>query len=393
MQKVLLVKYGEIALRGKNRGIIEKNFSEIIIKTIKKFGEFIILKEQGRLVVECKDKQQDFDFNKIIPLIVNIFGVSAVCPAIKIFETNIEQIKQVSLKYMQTFYAEKQMSFKVETKRSDKRFPMQSRELSSEVGSFLLENIKNLTVNVHNPDVILTVEIRNFSYIYSKIIKGLGGLPLGTSGKATLLMSGGIDSPVAGFMLAKRGVSIEAVYFDSPPYTSERAKQKVIDLAKQLSIYTGSFKLNIINFTKIQLKIYDAFPAEKTTIFMKRAMFKIAEQIAKNNGSQGLITGDSIGQVASQTMQAIDCINSAVLSLPVFRPLCGMDKQEIVDLAKKIGTFDISIRPFEDCCTIFVAKHPELKPKKHIIEKMEKREEGFEQMFEDAINNIHVIEF
>lgn len=218
-------------------------------------------------------------------------------------------------------------------------------------------------------------------------------MPVGTSGKATVLLSGGIDSPVAAFMMAKRGVSIEAVYFNSPPYTSDRAKQKVIDLAEQLSIFTGEIKLHIVPFTETQLKIYESVPPEKMTILLKRAMFKVAEKIAIRNNSQGLVTGDSIGQVASQTMQAIEAINSAVKELPVFRPLCSMDKQEIIDIARKLGTFDISIRPYEDCCTIFVAKHPETKPKKSIIENIEKNIPNLDDLINSAINSMETIIF
>lgn len=391
MQNVLLAKYGEIALRGKNRHLIENALLKTIEKNLATIGEYSVSKEQGRVLIECK--KGEFDYDRAIPLVVNILGITAVCKAIKLENSDIENIKNMAVYHMKKNCQDKPYSFKVETKRSDKKYPMDSREISCEVGGYVLDSLDNLTVDVHNPDVVLMVEIRNYVYIYSKLIKGFGGLPVGTSGKATVLLSGGIDSPVASFMMAKRGVSIEAIYFNSPPYTSDRAKQKVIDLAEQLSKYVGNIKLYIVPFTKTQLEIYNSVPQEKMTIFLKRAMFMLAEKVALKSGSNALVTGDSIGQVASQTMQAIEAVNSAVKTLPVFRPLCSMDKQEIIDIARKIGTFDISIRPYEDCCTIFVAKHPETKPKRSIIEKMEKNIENLDKLIDDAIENMEILEF
>lgn len=392
MQNVLLVKYGEIALRGKNRALIENKLISIIIKNLKPVGDYWVTKEQGRFLIECKEKEDLFDYDKVIPLVVNILGVTAVCPAVKIENSKIESIKDTALAHMREFWSDKVYKFKAETKRSDKDFPMTSLEVSMEVGGYVFDNIDNLEVDVRNPEVTLTIEIRNFTYISSKIIKGFGGLPVGSSGKATVLLSGGIDSPVASFLMAKRGVSLECIYFDSPPYTSDRAKQKVIDLAERLSVFAGDIKLYIVPFTDIQLKIYESVPPEKMTILLKRAMFKVAEKVALNSGSQALVTGDSIGQVASQTLQAINVINGAINELPVFRPLCSMDKQEIIDLAIKLDTYDISIRPFEDCCTIFVAKHPETKPKKSIIESIERNISGLDEMINEVIPLIEVIE-
>ena len=389
MQNVLLAKYGEIALRGKNRHLIENALLKTISKNLEKIGNYSVSKEQGRVLIESKD--EIFDYDKVIPLVVNILGITAVCPAIKLNDSSIENIREKALLHMKEHWTDKNYSFKVETKRSDKQYPMDSREISTDIGGYIFNNMDNITVDVRNPDITLMVEIRNYVYVYSKLIKGFGGLPIGTSGKATVLLSGGIDSPVAAFMMTKRGVSIEAVYFHSPPYTSDRAKQKVIDLAEQLSTFTGEIKLHIVPFTETQLKIYESVPPEKMTILLKRAMFKIAEKIAIKNNSQGLVTGDSIGQVASQTMQAIEAINSAVKDLPVFRPLCSMDKQEIIDVARKLGTFDISIRPYEDCCTIFVAKHPETKPKKTIIENIEKNIPDLDILIDKAIDNIETI--
>lgn len=384
MENILLVKYGEIAIRGKNRYLAENRLISIIIKNLEIYGIYRVYKEQGRLLVKCSDK---FDYDAVIPKVVNIFGVTAVCPGIEIQEKTIENIRKISLEYMNKLYAEKKMSFKVETKRSDKKFPLSSTEISADIGGFLLDKMNNLTVDVHNPDITLTVEIRNSAYIYSELIKGFGGLPTGSSGKATVLMSGGIDSPVAAFLTAKRGVEIEAVYFDSPPHTSERARQKVIDLAEKLSAYMGKFNLYSVPFTDVQHYLYNNVPPEKMTIFLKRAMLKAAEKIALENSSLALVTGDSIGQVASQTMQAINAIDSAVLNLAVLRPLCGFDKQEIVDIAKKIDTFEISIRPYEDCCTIFVPKHPETKPQKSIIENIEKNLTELDNLIIKACEN------
>lgn len=392
MKNVLLVKYGEIVLRGKNRKLIENQLSRTIEKNLQNIGEFYVYKDQGRFTIECKDETQLLDFDKVIPLVVNILGITAVCPAIKTDNFDIDNIRNLALNHMKDIYSNKQISFKIETKRSDKGYPMTSREISADIGGYILNNMENLQVDVKNPDVTLVVEIRNFVYITSQIIKGFGGLPIGNAGKATLLLSGGIDSPVAGFMMAKRGVEVEGVYFHSPPYTSDRAKQKVIDLAKKLTTYTGKFKLYIVPFTDIQLKIYNSVPPEKMTLILKRTMLKISEKIAINNGSMGLITGDSVGQVASQTMHSINSVSSAVTTMEIFRPLCALDKQEIIDIARKIDTFDISIRPFEDCCTIFVAKHPETKPRKHIIENIESKIDGLEEMIDDVIQKIEVIE-
>lgn len=389
MENILLVKYGEIAMRGKNRYLVENRLIRIIIKNLEDLGKYRVYKEQGRLLVKCETG--NFDYDTVIPKVVNILGVTAVCPGIEIMCKDIDIIRNSALEYMKNQFGEKNITFKVETKRSDKKFPMDSREISADIGGFVLNGMDSLTVDVHNPDVTLMIEIRNSVYIYSRLIKGFGGLPIGASGKATVLMSGGIDSPVAAFLTAKRGVEIEAVYFDSPPHTSERARQKVIDLAAKLSVYTGKFNLYIVPFTEVQLYLYNNVPPEKITIFLKRAMLKSAEKIALENGSMALVMGDSIGQVASQTMQAINSINSAAEELTVLRPLCGFDKQEIVDLAKKIDTFDISIRPYEDCCTVFVPKHPETKPKKSIIEKIESKLDKLELLIDKACENKKIV--
>lgn len=390
MKKVLLVKYGEIALRGNNRYIFEENILINIKKRIKFTGKkYRVIKEQGRFLVEAEDGEVDYE--KTIPLLIKIFGILGVCPCIKTENQDIENIKVLALKHMKEEFDNKEISFKVETKRSDKRYPLESREISSLIGEYLLDNMPNLKVDVHKPNVMLNIELRNNAYIYSKTIAGCGGLPVSNNGKAVLLLSGGIDSPVSGWMIAKRGVEVEGVYFHSPPYVSERAKAKVIALAEILSSYTGGFKLHIVPFTDIQLYLRNCTPPEKLTILLKRCMLKIAERIAINSKAQALITGDSIGQVASQTMKSIEAVNSAV-STTIFRPLAGMDKQEIVDMAQKIGTYETSILPYEDCCTIFVAKHPETSPKKQIIESIEESMTDLNKMIDDIINKIEIIQ-
>lgn len=391
MKKVLLVKYGEIAMRGKNRYLVENRLITTIINRLRPYEGYRVYKEQGRILV--LNENTDVDYDTVVPLVVNILGVTAVCPCWEVDDQSIENLREVALQQFKESYPEGGITFKVMTKRSDKRYPMTGNEVSAEIGGYIIENCQNISVDVHNPQVKLMVELRNNAYIYSKLIYGFGGLPYGASGKATVLMSGGIDSPVAAFLIAKRGVEVEAVYFDSPPYTSERAKQKVLDLAERVAVFTGSFKLYVVPFTKTQLTIYQNTPPEKMTLLLKRAMLKAARLVAEKNKSMALVTGDSIGQVASQTMQAINAIDSAVTDMPVLRPLCSMDKQDIVDWARKIGTFDISIRPYEDCCTVFVAKHPETKPKKSIIENIERKIEGLDELISQAVEESSIYEF
>lgn len=392
MKNVLLVKYGEIATRGSNRYLVENRLIKTIIGRLEDLQTYRVYKEQGRLLVV--NEGGEFDYDEVIPRVVTTLGVTAVCPCVEIEDQSIENLKRVGYEQFKKQYPDGGISFKAETKRSDKKYPHTSNEVSAAVGGYVLHSdIENLRVDVHNPDAVLHIELRNNAYIYCKFIKAFGGLPTGSSGRATVLMSGGIDSPVAAFCVAKRGVEIEAVYFDSPPYTSERAKQKVIDLAQRLAVFTGGVKLHVVPFTETQLKIYESVPPEKITIFLKRAMLKAAEVLALETGTLALVTGDSIGQVASQTMEAINAIDSAAANLPVLRPLCAMDKQDIVDIARKIGTFDISIRPYEDCCTVFVPKHPETKPKKSIIENMERKKlEGIEEMIAKAVSEREIIE-
>ncbi|KHO62824.1 thiamine biosynthesis protein ThiI [Thermoanaerobacter sp. YS13] len=365
MQDILLIKYGELALKGDNRSFFENKLIKNIKHTLSDFKEVNVEKTHGRIYVEC-----DGDTEEVIEKLKKVFGIVGITKA-KRTDLKLEDIYQAAIELMKEHSGK---TFKVETKRPNKSFPYNSMEISRKVGAAVLKNVKNLKVDVHNPDVLLNVEIREMAFVYAGVIEGIGGLPLGTNGKATVLLSGGIDSPVASWMMMKRGVEIEAVYFHSPPYTSERAKDKVVDLCKVLSQYGQKIKLHIVHFTDLQLEIYEKCPPRFTTIIMRRMMMKIAEKIAQKNGSMALITGESLGQVASQTIESLYVTNASV-SMPIFRPLIGMDKTEIIDLAQKIGTFEISIRPYEDCCTIFVPKHPATKPKlDKVIEAEQKME-------------------
>ena len=388
MKKVILVRYGEIILKGLNRPVFEDKLMGNIRKSLYGMGKVEVKRSQARIYIE--PVEESFDFDGAISKLVKVFGIVSVSIVLKI-PSNFEEIKNYSLDL-----AKKQveklikpgsdtLSFKVEAKRGDKRFPMQSPEICMELGGYLLENIPALRVDVHKPDFIFYVEVRESAYIYCDIIPSHGGLPLGTNGKGMLLLSGGIDSPVAGWMMAKRGMEIEAVHFYSYPYTSERAKEKVISLAKILSRYCYRIRLYVVPFTAIQLEINEKCPEDQLTIIMRRAMMKIAEKIAVDNGAQALITGESLGQVASQTVQGLAVTNAAV-DLPVFRPLIGMDKNEVIEIARKIDTFETSILPYEDCCTVFVAKHPKTKPK---LDEIEQHEAGLllEDMIIKAIND------
>jgi len=301
------------------------------------------------------------------------------------------RLKETVVDYVDQVYPDKHFTFKVESRRADKEYPIHSEQMNRDLGERILEAFPDTKVDVHKPDVLLKVEVRKLVNIYSRMVPGPGGMPVGTNGKAMLLLSGGIDSPVAGYMIAKRGVKVDAVYFHAPPYTSGRAKQKVVDLARLVARYSGPIPLHVVNFTDIQLLIYDKCPHEELTIIMRRYMMRIAEEIARKNDGLALITGESIGQVASQTVKSLAATNE-VCMMPVFRPLIGFDKQEIVDISQKIGTFETSIQPFEDCCTIFVAKHPVIKPNLERIRKSEKNLEGkIEEMVREAVDTAEMI--
>lgn len=386
--KAFMIKYAEIGTKGKNRYVFEDVLCSKIKEHISGLGDFSIRREYGRIFIEV---ESDYDYEDVIESLKKVFGIVGICPIVVEENVEFEAIKKRAVEYMRERYGNEKLSFKVYARRADKSFPMQSMEVNSELGHFILEEFTNYSVDVHNPDVLLTIEIRDQVYIYSEVIKGAGGLPIGTNGKAMLLLSGGIDSPVAGYMISKRGVELEAVYFNAPPYTSDRAKQKVIDLAKIVSGYSGRIRLHIVNFTDIQLAIYEKCPHDELTIIMRRYMMRIAEKLAKDNDCMALITGESIGQVASQTMQSLYCTNE-VCTLPVFRPCIGMDKQDIIDISEMIDTYETSILPYEDCCTIFVAKHPVTKPKLEIIKKSEEKlDDVIDELMEKALESVETV--
>ena len=374
-----LIKYGEIGIKGKNRYMFEDALVRQIRFALRGVdGNFLVHKCHGRVYVDCEG---EYDYEETVESLKRVFGIVGICPVVRVAVAEIGQLKKDVVSYMEQMYPDKNLTFKVEARRANKRYPMNSMEINCELGEAILDAFPETKVDVHNPDVKLNVEIREEVYIYSEIIPGPGGMPVGTNGSAMLLLSGGIDSPVAGYMIAKRGVEIEAVYFHAPPYTSERAKEKVVDLARLVSKYAGPIKLHVVNFTDIQLYIYEKCPHEELTIIMRRYMMRIAEQFAVKDGCLGLITGESIGQVASQTMQSLAATN-AVCTLPVYRPLIGFDKREIVEISEKIDTYEVSIQPFEDCCTIFVAKHPVTKPS---VERMEKSEQNLAEKIDELV--------
>lgn len=389
MFKAFLVKYAEIGLKGNNRYIFENALRDRIKEALTPFGDYVVSKEQGRIFVECPD---GYDYEETVSALSKVFGISSFCPVAVIENSDWEALTQGVGDYVEAMYPDRKITFKVEAKRADKNYPFTSPEICIEMGAYLLKRFPEMKVDVHEPSVRFTVEVRTKCYVYSIILPGLGGMPVGCNGKAMLLLSGGIDSPVAGYMISKRGVSMAATYFHAPPYTSDRAKQKVVDLASKISKYTGKMKLFVVNFTDIQLYIYDQCPHEELTIIMRRYMMKIAEKLAEQEGCLGLVTGESIGQVASQTMQSLAATNE-VCTMPVYRPLIAFDKNDIIDIAQKIDTFETSIQPFEDCCTIFVAKHPVTKPSIKVINKSEKKlEEKISELIETALNTVEVIE-
>ncbi|MCL2051978.1 MAG: tRNA 4-thiouridine(8) synthase ThiI [Lachnospiraceae bacterium] len=387
-----LIKYAEIGIKGKNRHLFEEALVRQIKFALKKVaGSFSVRRTSGRIYV---DAQTDFDYDDTVMALKSVFGIAGICPVVSMADEGFSELSNFVVKFLNDVYhpdAKKPLSFKVAARRSRKDYPLDSMELNAKLGAVILESFPSMRVDVHKPDIMLHVEIREKINLYSEIIPGPGGMPVGTNGKAMLLLSGGIDSPVAGYMIAKRGVKIDAVYFHAPPYTSERAKQKVIDLARIISRYTGPIYLNIINFTDIQLYIYDQCPHEELTIIMRRYMMRIAEQIANQTECLGLITGESIGQVASQTLKSLAATNEAT-SLPVYRPLIGFDKMEIVSLAGQIGTYETSIQPYEDCCTIFVAKHPVTKPNpKRILRSETRLAERIEGLVENAVSGRELV--
>ncbi len=383
-----LIKYAEIGLKGKNRYRFEDALVRQIKYALKGESEFRITKEQGRILVEAKG---DYDYDETVAALKTVFGVSAICPVVIDDDSEFEHLAKLVCDYVDKAYPDKNFTFKVMTKRADKKYPMNSMELAANLGEKLLDAFAEMKVDVHNPDVLVHCELRTKVYVYSVEIPGPGGMPVGTNGKAELLLSGGIDSPVAGYMISKRGVNIDAVYFHAPPYTSERAKEKVVDLAKKIAKYTGPINLHVVNFTDIQLAIYEKCPHDELTIIMRRYMMRIAEHFAKEDDAQALVTGESIGQVASQTMYSLVATNE-VCTIPVFRPLIGFDKQEIIDISEKIDTYETSILPYEDCCTIFVAKHPVTKPNVNVIKCSERKlDDVIDDLMEKAIETAETI--
>ena len=385
-----LLKYGEIGIKGKNRYLFEDALVRQVRYALKDVdGNFDVHKSQARIYVDCEG---DYDYEDTVEHLKRVFGLVGICPVVRMEDKGFEELKKDVVAYMAEMYPDRNFTFKVESRRARKSYPKNSMEISRDLGEAILYAFPEIKVDVHHPDVLVNVEVRNEIYVYSEIIPGAGGMPVGTNGNAMLLLSGGIDSPVAGYMVSKRGVGLEATYFHAPPYTSERAKQKVVDLAKIVARYSGPIKLHVVNFTDIQLYIYDKCPHDELTIIMRRYMMKIAEAFARQDKCLGLITGESIGQVASQTMHSL-AVTNEVCTMPVFRPLIGFDKQEIVDISEKIGTYETSVLPYEDCCTIFVAKHPVTKPNLNVIKCSERHlDDVIDEMMERAVSTAETIE-
>ncbi len=386
MDKVISVSFGEIALKGQNRYFFENKLVRNIKKIANGIGPTKVYKEQSKIYIEVEEEYQD----ELIKRLRRIFGIVNISPSYRI-EKDIDEIKKRSLELLEETRNKRDIkTFKVAVNRADKKFQPNSVELAKEVGAYILNNSEGLTVDVHNPDVYVYIDIRSLCYIYTDKIKAFGGLPVGTNGKGLLLLSGGIDSPVAGFLIAKRGVEISAVHYHSYPFTSERAEEKVKTLAEILTNYCGKIKLFSVNLLNIQKNINEKCPEDEMTIISRRFMMRIAEKIALQEEIDALITGESLGQVASQTIKGIHVTNSSV-NIPVLRPLIGMDKVEITEISKEIGTFETSILPFEDCCTVFLPKHPVTRPKLEDIEESEKALD-VEELVDEAIDKMEVYE-
>ena len=383
MKKIILIRYGEIFLKGNNRSF----FESCLIKNIKhalSSYKYEFLKSQGRYIIENFDAEYEDD---IVEALLKVFGIHSVSVAYKI-ETDFDAINEIALSLCPTEGAK----FRVTVRRADKSITKSSMQIAASVGEYIIERKDNMIVELFDFELEIYVDIREngLTYIFTKKMAGADGMPVGCSGKGLILLSGGIDSPVAGYMMSKRGLSLEAIHFHSMPYTSEMAKEKVINLAKIISAYTGSIKIHIVPFTKIQEAIHRNCPAELMITIMRRIMMRISEQTAEKNDCGCLITGESLGQVASQTMQSITVTNDVVEKLPVFRPLIGMDKSEIIDISKKIGAFETSILPYQDCCTIFLPKNPAIRPKMDIVERAEKSLE-IDSLVKEAIDNEEIV--
>lgn len=385
MKEIILAKEGEIALKGLNRSSFEQKLISNIKRRLKPLGRFEYSYSQSTIYIKPLD--DEIDMNEAVERLKKIFGISALSRSLEL-DKDFSVISEKSLDYLEETLMQYK-TFKVEAKRSDKRFPMNSPQICRELGGVILQNFPHLSVDVKNPQVTVIVEIREAkAYIHADSIQGAGGIPVGSSGEALLMLSGGIDSPVAGYMMAKRGLHISAVHYVSPPYTSERARLKVERLCEKMSHYCGNIRFFCVPFTEIQEKIRDNCPEELFTIIMRRIMIDIAQRIAEENGLLALITGESVGQVASQTMMAIACTDAAA-KIPVLRPVIGMDKTEIVEIARKIDTFDISIEPYEDCCTVFTPKHPKTKPSLSEVEAGQKMYD-FEDLICEAVKNTEI---
>ena len=386
-----LIKYAEIGIKGKNRGRFEEqlvNQIHIALKRCAGSGAFTIDRTSGRVFVYCPE---EYDYDEVVWQLQHVFGIVGICPTVIMPVVSVPELTRAAADFFGEEYPDTAVTFKVHTRRLAKNYPMESMEVNAEIGAAILTAYPQARVDVHDPEVMLHVEIRERIYLYSHVLPGPGGLPVGCSGKAMLLLSGGIDSPVAGWMCAKRGLKLDAVYYNAPPYTSERALQKVIDLAQIVSQYTGPIYLHNINFTQIQLYIYEKCPHDELTIIMRRYMMRIAQIIAKRTECEALITGESIGQVASQTTRSL-AVTNAVCTLPVFRPLIAFDKEDIIAISRKIGTYETSIQPYEDCCTIFVAKHPVTRPLLGVIEQHEQRlGEAIDDMVEEALQTDEIL--
>ena len=386
IKEILLCKYGEIVLKGANRKYFEDMLCREMKKRAKAYGDFDIYRAQSTIYIEPKDDLADVD--GMFEAASKVFGIVAISRA-AVCEKSMEDIAKVTTEYIPQFLEGKK-TFKVEAKRSDKAFPLDSMEISREIGGVVLEACPRIKVDVHNPDVIVKVEVREFgAYVSAGQFKGAGGMPVGSNGRGLLLLSGGIDSPVAGYMIAKRGVRIDAVHFESFPYTSERAREKVLELARIVSEYAGDIYVHIVSLTHIQEELVKACEEDYFTLLLRRYMMTIAEKVARSHNCSALITGESLGQVASQTMQALG-VTDACVNMPVFRPCIGMDKEEIVQISRKIGAFETSIQPYEDCCTVFTPKHPRTKPE---LEKVLAQENKlpFDELVEEAMGTLYTV--
>ncbi len=379
MRELLLVRYGEIFLKGQNRPVFMRALVKRVKRAVQELGATVYLNDSRIFVTDYDDQEE------AIRRVTKVFGVHSVCPAIEMPKENFDAVAAQAVVMM----SELRGTFKVSARRSDKRYPLDSPAINAEIGHRVLVANKNLSVDIKKPDHVLNVEIRDHAYLYVKVVPAVGGMPVGTNGRATLLLSGGIDSPVAGWMVAKRGVHISAVHFHSYPYTSDRAKEKVLDLARILSESCCGIRVHIVPFTKIQMEIHEKCPEEYTTLIMRRFMMRIAERVARLEGAEALITGESIGQVASQTMTALGTTDM-VVDMPVFRPVIGFDKAEIVAIAEKIGTMETSSLPYEDCCTVFTPRHPATHPHMDMILKGESQLD-VEGLIQEAMDGIEIV--